>query len=200
MKHRDNAGDVFLFNNSISIQKQDCTLYQYHHWVGRSICCGWESQPSQEKKAVTLPIRPGWKAGMRTPTPWNSESQRGWNETKGRWVEMKVNGWICLNLLYKSSMLVFLRWFLDVTWKQVCKWLPLWLDVFCLDGFDEVEPMKDFLKNLGNQETGTRTRLMWTLYQGFNAICRGMKTLDKNNVLCWSKNVLFVASSHWSRP
>ena len=24
---------------------------------------------------------------------------------------------------------------------------------FCLDGFDVVEPMKDFLKNLGNRET-----------------------------------------------
>ena len=120
-------------------------------------------------------------------------NKRKMSGNEGQWLNM-------LNLLYKSSMLVFLRWFLDVTWKQVCKWLPLWLDVFCLDGFDEVEPMKDFLKNLGNQETGTRTRLMWTLYQGFNAICRGMKTLDKNNVLCWSKNVLFVASSHWSRP
>ena len=148
-KHRDNAGDVFLFNNSMSIQKQDCTLYQYHHWVVAFLKYFLECSPRKLGKipiltsiffrwvgSTTNYIKPNLKknlnlcsntlqllgaaayaaGGKANPARRRKlllylsdlDGKREWgrrhhgipkakgDETKkGRWVEMKVNGWIC---------------------------------------------------------------------------------------------------------
>ena len=102
-----------------------------------------------------------------------------------------------------SSMLVFLRWFLDVTWKQVCKWLSLWLDVFLFGWVWRGGTDEGFLKESGESRDLEQGHDLCELYMkdsiqsvgGWKHWTKTMCYVQQKNKTCFVRRVITLVET-----